>query len=74
MIELGSMAKDKHTDFEGTVMAKSEYLYGCRRYALLSKELKDGKPQDWIWFDEEQLVGGNANGKTGGPRPDAPSR
>lgn len=57
MIELGKVARDKMTGFEGVVMAKTEYLYGCTRWGLLNTKLsKEGAPQqDYIWFDEPQL-------------------
>lgn len=75
-LELGSKATDKHTGFTGIVMAVTSYLYGCSRYGLQPLELKDGKPQDWVWIDEPQLkeVVEEKVKKTGGVRPDAPSR
>jgi hypothetical protein len=54
MIELGAHVRDKITGFEGVVVAKTEYLTGCNRISLQSKELKDGKPLDWQNFDEDQ--------------------
>lgn len=75
-LKLGSKATDKHSGFVGTIMAVTAYLYGCNRYGLLPEEMKDGKPQDWVWFDEPQLVKVDKSKvkKTGGERPDAPGR
>ena len=74
-IKLGSVAEDRHTGFKGTVMGITEYLYGCRRYALLPSELtEDGEIPEWVWLDEPRLVGVGTVKKAGGPRPDAPKR
>lgn len=75
-IELGDIAKDSITGLQGTVMCTSEYLYGCKRHTIQPHELKDGKPVDWVSFDEEQLVLVSKKStkhvpvKTGGPRPE----
>lgn len=56
MIKLGDKAKDKITGFVGIVGAICKYLNGCTRIGILSKELdKEGKPMDYIWFDEPQV-------------------
>ena len=54
--ELGQVVKDLVTGYKGYIRARSEYLTGCSRYGVQTKELKDGKPQEWIWFDEDELV------------------
>lgn len=53
--KLGQRAKDKITSFEGIITARVEFLTGCNRYCIQPTELKDGKPLDTIYFDEEQL-------------------
>lgn len=53
--ELGMLLLDTITRFTGTVLSRSQWLYGCNTYGLKSSELKDGKPMDLIWFDEDQL-------------------
>ena len=78
--ELGSVAKDKITGFEGVIRVRSEYLTGCDVYGLQSRELKENKPADYVFIDEalielirpdflknngERIV--SDNGKTGGP-------
>lgn len=45
------MAKDKITGFEGTIIAKTYYLFGCYQYGLAPKVNKDGKREDCEWFD-----------------------
>jgi hypothetical protein len=30
-------------------------LYGCRRYTVQSREMKDGKPVEALGFDEDAL-------------------
>lgn len=53
--ELGSKAKCKITGYEGMIIARTEWLYGCRRYVLQSQALKDGKPVDSHCIDEDAL-------------------
>ena len=76
--ELGSEVKDKITGFVGIVVARTAWINGCTRYGVQSRELKDGKPIDAEWFDEQSLVVfsegvGDDKVERGGPRSD-PSR
>lgn len=71
-IKLGKKYKDIHTGFEGVAMCKTEYFYGCTRIGLLSSELKDGKPLEWVYFDEQSL--GEVTKKPGGLMPDPPAK
>jgi len=75
VIKLGDEVKDKVTGFEGIAMARTEYLYGCVLIGVLLKVLSkdEGKPIDWVWFDE-QCLDILSEAKTGGPQPLAPSR
>lgn len=58
MIKLGQNAKDKITGFEGVAIAKTEWFYGCIRYGLQGRKVKDdGTIADAQWFDEDQLIG-----------------
>lgn len=52
---LGHTAKDKITGFVGVITARVDYLTGCNRYHLQPRELKDGKPVEGIYFDEDQI-------------------
>ena len=54
--ELGEIAKDIVTGFQGVVMVRAEYFTDCTHYGLCPQELKDGKTIDWEWFDETRLV------------------
>lgn len=71
MVKLGDKVKDKLTGFEGIVMGRTEYLNGCVSIGILPIELKDGKPQDWVWIDE-QRVDITSKADRGGPQPKAP--
>jgi hypothetical protein len=73
MIKLGQKVKDKFTGFTGIVMGRTEYLYGCISIGILPSKLKDGKPADWVWIDEQRLTC-LSKAKAGGPQPEAPSR
>lgn len=77
MVQVGQTVRDKITGFEGVVMSRAEYLWGCVRVEVQARDLKDGEPRDWRVFDEPQLEvldvpniaevsGSNA---PGGPRP-----
>ena len=54
MIELGQKAKDKVTGFEGILIGRIEYLFGCNQYGI-APEAKDGKVNDTNWFDEGRI-------------------
>jgi hypothetical protein len=54
-IEMGKIATDSITGFKGIAVIRTEYLFGCARWGLKPKELKDGLPQDIVYFDEKQL-------------------
>lgn len=54
-IPLGSRVKDKISGFKGIVVARTEWLNGCWRYGVRSKELKDGQPIETQWFDDVDL-------------------
>jgi len=50
IIELGQKAKDKITQFEGILIARIEYLFGCNQYCI-APQAKDGEIKDSQWFD-----------------------
>ena len=52
---LGDTVRDKISGFEGVVLGRTEYLTKCIHYGLCSRELQNGKPVDWEWFDETRL-------------------
>lgn len=53
--ELGLRGKDKITGFEGILTSRCEFLTGCNRYCIQPTDLKEGKPIESIYFDEEQI-------------------
>lgn len=84
--DLGVFAREELSGLEGIIKSRADYLTGCNRYAIQQKGLdKNGKPYEWVWFDEEEIDSINKKGKTqntankkfGGPRPanqNAPTR
>lgn len=79
MKNLGKMARDKITDFEGIIVGKANYLFGCAQYGLTPK-CKDGKSGETEWYDEGriEIIGEGINKnevmveKNGGPNRDCP--
>jgi hypothetical protein len=76
MIELGDVAKDSVSGFQGIVVAETNWLHGCRRIVIQPQSLHDGKPIPGESFDEPQckLVRKAAVDRTpprtGGPHPE----
>ena len=54
-IRLGDVAKDSITGYSGVVVAITEWLNGCQRITIQTRELKDGKPVESVTFDAEQI-------------------
>lgn len=54
-IKLGCEAQDAITCYTGVVVCISEWLNGCKRVTIQTKELHDGKPIESQTFDIEQL-------------------
>ncbi len=55
MILRGMKVRDVLSGFEGTVVCRAEWLYGCVRITVQPPGLHEGKPIDWQTFDEPQL-------------------
>ena len=53
--ELGQTVRDVITRYEGVVTSRTEYLHGCTRIVVQSREMKDGKPVEDQCFDEQRL-------------------
>jgi hypothetical protein len=74
-IQLGDIAKDTVTGYEGTVIGRTEWLNGCWRLTIQAKMTKkDTAPSDGYSFDSQQCVlvkrgTHKAKKETGGPRP-----
>lgn len=47
--------RDTITGYEGVVIGLTFWLNGCIRVGVQSKTLKDGKPLNPEWFDEQQV-------------------
>jgi hypothetical protein len=52
---LGDRVKDIITGQVGIVTSRSEHIFGCNRYWVEPQEIKDGKPIEGRWFDEEAI-------------------
>ena len=55
IFELGQEVEDIVTGFTGIVRSRSQWLTGCNTYGVVSRKLKDDKPQEPVWFDEHIL-------------------
>lgn len=56
MIELGTKVKDRVTGFEGTVVARTDWLYTGTSFGVQGESFgTDGTPSDVQWFDEQRL-------------------
>jgi len=72
MIKLGSKVRDPITGLTGIAVVRSEWLWGCVRIGIQPNEIKDGKPVEETWFDENRLEvvvkeKGEKSKLTGGP-------
>ena len=54
MKNLGKEGRDKVTEFEGIIVGKIEYRFGCAQYGLAPKA-KDGDVKETRWFDEGRI-------------------
>lgn len=55
MIKLGDKVKDIITGLEGIAVCRSVWLWGCVRIGVQPTEIKDGKPIEETWLDENRL-------------------
>ncbi len=74
-IDLGDIARDQITGFQGVVIGITKWLHGCERMTIQPRELKDGLPIQPQSFDVPQLeliskAVAKTTGDTGGPRPE----
>ena len=54
--QLGDRARDVISNFEGIVVATTDWLYGCRRITLAPEKVQaDGKLGDNLTFDVDQI-------------------
>lgn len=54
MQNLGKQARDKVTGFNGIIIGKINYLFGCAQYGI-APEAREGKVCDTNWFDEGRI-------------------
>ncbi len=81
MVQLGSKVRDQISGFTGIATGRATYLFGCVRVLVEPQELKDGKPIESQWIDEQRLKvlkeGGietspDSSAESGGPQNDPP--
>lgn len=51
----GKKAKDKITGFEGIIIGKTSWMFGCSQYCLSPAVDKDGKKRESEWFDKGRI-------------------
>ncbi len=56
MIKLGDRVKEKISGYRGTVISKTEWIYGCVRFGVQADGLHEGKPIPSQGFDEGELT------------------
>ena len=54
-VQLGKVVTDSITGFKGVAVLRTEFLHACVRVGLQPKALKDGIPQERVYFDEKQI-------------------
>lgn len=55
VLGLGDKVQDRVSGLTGLVTSRAEHLFGCARYWISPQELKDGKPVEGLWLDEDSL-------------------
>jgi hypothetical protein len=56
-ILLGDLVRDVYTGFQGTALARTDWLYGCTRILVEPTKLtKEGAVAASVEFDEQRLV------------------
>jgi hypothetical protein len=79
MFKLGQKVRDAVTGFEGTAIARVEFLNGCVQFAVQGVVGSDGKVPEATYFDHQRLEAVDATplslaaSNTGGPQRDVPS-
>lgn len=74
--DIGERVEDRVTKFSGIVVNRTEWQYGCLRYGIQPEKMdKEGKPKEFVVFDEGALVSLKPADepkpkRTGGPRDD----
>jgi hypothetical protein len=71
---LGDIVRDPLTGYEGTVIGRTMWLWGCVTIGVLSKELHDGLPIESQWFDEDRLEDVEPTLKEAAPKTGGPER
>lgn len=55
-VELGDLVRDRISGFQGVVICRSDWIYGCTRFGIAPRDLdKDGGVKEAHYLDENQL-------------------
>lgn len=54
-LEMGRRVKSEVTGFTGTIISRSECLYGCNRYYVQPQASAEGALIEGAWIDEMEL-------------------
>ena len=72
MAKLGDFVRDYVSGFEGIVIGKAEYLYGCVQILIQPESLQEnGQPTESRWMDEQRFDP-NSEAEAGGPQNEPP--
>lgn len=78
-MKFGDRVKDSITGFEGIYAGRTDWMFGCSRICIQPEKLKDGKPIEAEWFDDQRVVltkslpltvSKSSKSTTGGPQRD----
>jgi hypothetical protein len=80
MEKMGKLAKDRITGFQGVIIGRADYLFGCTQYCIAPQAEKN-EIKDAHWFDEGrvEVIGEGVTveevtgEKPGGPNPYNPA-
>lgn len=72
-LQLGQRVRERFSGVEGTIIAITDWLYGCRRITIQPDGQKDGKPIETFGADEPACIvidetPAPTKTRTGGPR------
>lgn len=54
-MQIGDKIRDRVNGFTGIAVGMTEYINGCRQFLLKPTKLKDDKPVEGQWIDEQHL-------------------
>lgn len=55
-VKIGDTVRDAISGYEGVVIGRTEWIYGCIRFTVQTQGLHEGKPIDPVSLDEGQAI------------------